>query len=40
MKICVDENIPIVTVRELRNTGHDVLDIHGTVDQGMPDEML
>ncbi|HLG15545.1 MAG TPA: DUF5615 family PIN-like protein [Blastocatellia bacterium] len=40
MKICVDENIPIVTVRELSNLGHDVLDIRGTADQGMSDEML
>ncbi|MEK6406085.1 MAG: DUF5615 family PIN-like protein [Acidobacteriota bacterium] len=40
MKICVDENIAIVTVHELRRMGHDVLDIRGTVDQGMPDDLL
>ena len=40
MKICVDENVPIVSVQELRNLGHDVLDIRGTPDQGMPDDIL
>ena len=40
MKICVDENIPNVTVQELRLLGHDVLDIRGTVDQGMDDGSL
>ena len=40
MKICVDENIPLVTVTELRNLGHNVLDIRGTKDQGLPDDLL
>jgi predicted nuclease of predicted toxin-antitoxin system len=40
MKICVDENIPLATVSELRSLGHDVLDIRGTSDQGMSDELL
>ncbi|HEX3034766.1 MAG TPA: DUF5615 family PIN-like protein [Thermodesulfobacteriota bacterium] len=40
MKICVDENIPLVTVLELRKLGHDVLDIRGTPDQSMSDEAL
>ena len=40
MKICVDENIPLITVVELRKLGHDVLDIRGTVDQGISDEFL
>ena len=40
MKICVDENIPSVTVQELRLLGHDVLDIRGTADQGMDDGSL
>lgn len=40
MNICVDENIPIITVQELRNLGHDVLDIRGTTDQGISDELL
>ena len=29
MKIFVDENIPLMTVRALREMGHDVLDIQG-----------
>jgi len=40
MKICVDENIPLVTVRELERLGHDVLDIRGTRDQGIADDRL
>jgi len=40
MKICVDENIPLVTVVELRKLGHDVLDIRGTSDQGISDDLL
>lgn len=40
MKICVDENIPLVTVTALRSLGHDVLDIRGTPAQGMPDDLL
>ena len=40
MKICVDENIPLVTVTELKNLGHDVLDIRGTKEQGLPDDLL
>jgi len=40
MNICVDENIPLVTVVELRKLGHDVLDIRGTVEQGVSDEIL
>lgn len=40
MKIFVDENIPNVTVQELRALGHDVLDIRGTPQQGMLDDEL
>ena len=40
MKILVDENIPSCTVVELKNLGHDVLDIRGTNEQGMDDESL
>ena len=40
MKIFVDENIPLMTVQELRGEGHDVLDIRGTPDQGMDDDTL
>ncbi|MGI9067755.1 MAG: DUF5615 family PIN-like protein [Pyrinomonadaceae bacterium] len=40
MKICVDENIPLVTVSELKNLQHDVLDIRKTPDRGMSDDLL
>ncbi len=40
MKICVDENIPLATVSELKNLQHDVLDIRKTSDQGMSDDLL
>jgi predicted nuclease of predicted toxin-antitoxin system len=40
MKVFVDENIPSRTVEELRSLGHDVLDIRGTADQGMEDDVL
>ena len=40
MNIIVDENIPLTTVEQLRQMGHDVVDIRGTADQGMSDEAL
>ena len=40
MRICVDENIPLVTVNELEARGHDVLDIRGTAHQGISDDLL
>ena len=40
MKIAVDENIPRMTVRELRDAGHDVLDVRGTDDEGIGDDVL
>ena len=40
MKIAVDEHIPLMSVRVLRAMGHDVLDIRGTPDEGMPDDDL
>jgi len=40
VKILVDENIPLMTVRALREIGHDVLDIRGTADEGMTDDAL
>ena len=40
MKIFVDENIPLITVKQLRSKGFDVTDIRGTPDQGMIDERL
>ena len=40
MKICVDENIPLNTVAALRRLGHNVLDIRGTLQQGISDEVL
>jgi len=40
MKVLVDENIPLTSVQRLRQVGHDVLDIRGTTDEGMSDELL
>ena len=34
------ENIPIMTVSELRDQGYDVIDIIGTDNQGMADELI
>jgi len=38
MKIFADENIPQMTIRSLREMGHDVKDIRGTIDEGIDDE--
>ncbi|MEK6693270.1 MAG: DUF5615 family PIN-like protein [Nitrospirota bacterium] len=38
MKIFADENIPFMTVKELRRLGHEVVDIRGTKEEGMTDE--
>jgi predicted nuclease of predicted toxin-antitoxin system len=40
MNILVDENIPWMTVQALREMGHDVLDIRGTVHEGITDDQL
>ena len=40
MKILVDENIPILTANALQGLGHDVLDIRGTVHEGIKDTEL
>ena len=40
MEILVDENIPLMSVEQLREMGHDVLDIRGTADQGISDKLL
>ncbi len=40
MNVLVDENIPSMTVRALREAGHDVLDIRGTIQEGMADDDL
>jgi predicted nuclease of predicted toxin-antitoxin system len=40
VKLFVDEHIPLMTVRALREMGHEVLDIRGTPDEGMPDPDL
>ena len=40
VKILVDENIPLMTVKELRSKGFDVRDIRGTSDHGITDEEL
>ena len=34
----MDENIPILTVEELRQMGHDVMDIRGTDKEGLNDK--
>jgi predicted nuclease of predicted toxin-antitoxin system len=40
VKILVDENIPQMTVQALRESGHDVRDLRGTVDEGLDDRTL
>ena len=40
MKVLVDENIPRMTVNQLRETGHDVKEIRGAGDQGLGDPSL
>jgi predicted nuclease of predicted toxin-antitoxin system len=40
MKIFVDENIPLMTVRTLREMGHIVTDIRNTPDKGMTDDTI
>ena len=40
MKILVDENIPRMTAARLRELGHDVRDVRGTAQQGLPDPDL
>jgi predicted nuclease of predicted toxin-antitoxin system len=40
MKIFVDENIPKITVNELKSQGFDVLDIRNTIKEGVPDEKV
>jgi len=40
VRIFVDENIPLMTVNELRLLGHDVMDIRGTKSEGISDEEL
>ena len=40
MDILVDENIPLVSVEQLQQMDHNVLDIRGTSDEGMSDELL
>ena len=40
MNFFVDENIPLITVKELLEQGFDVIDIRGTGDQGITDEEL
>ncbi len=36
----MDENIPLMTVKALRQLGHEVLDIRGTAIEGSEDETL
>jgi predicted nuclease of predicted toxin-antitoxin system len=40
MDILIDENIPLMTVAGLRELGHDVKDVRGTGQQGLPDADL
>ena len=40
MRILIDENIPRITVKRLRELGHDVQDVRGTPDQGVEDSDL
>lgn len=40
MKIFVDENIPLMTVRELVRLGHEVSDIRGTEKEGSSDHTV
>jgi len=40
MDILVDENIPLASVEQLQQMGHNVLDIRGTPDEGISDELL
>lgn len=40
MDILVDENIPLMSVLQLRDMGNDVLDIRGTDEEGLSDESL
>ena len=40
MKIFVDENLPLITVRTLCEMGHHVMDIRGTPAEGMTDDAL
>jgi predicted nuclease of predicted toxin-antitoxin system len=40
VKILVDENVPRITVEELRARGHDVKDVRGTSQQFVPDSSL
>lgn len=40
MRILVDENVPLMTVDELRKLGHDVRDIRRSEDEGLLDTEL
>src|SRR6476661_3705026 len=40
MKILADENIPRMTVERLRELGHDVRDVRGTLSEGFADPDL
>ena len=40
MKVLVDENIPLITVEELRSKGFDIIDIRGSAEQGIINEVL
>ncbi len=40
MKVLVDENIPLITVEDLRFKGSNVTDFRGSAEQGITDDVL
>jgi predicted nuclease of predicted toxin-antitoxin system len=40
MQFFVDENIPLITVNSLKQSGYDVLDIRGTEKEGITDNAI
>jgi predicted nuclease of predicted toxin-antitoxin system len=40
MQILVDENIPLTSVKKLQELGHHIIDIRGTSQEGVDDEMI
>ena len=40
MRVLADENIPLMTINELRRQGHDIRDIHKAGQKGLLDAEL
>lgn len=40
MRILVDENVPLMTITELKKMGHDIRDIRGSEEEGLLDSGL